>query len=89
MVTLYKSEAELFSDIRFVEFGDLYEVEVPEEGDLVELELSPRDMQLLDLIKEGNRHFDSIGVHSGQPAYAVILGVSKHGNRYKQKIKIT
>ena len=55
MVTLYKSEAELFSDIRFVEFGDLYEIEVPEEGDLVELELSPRDMQLLDLIKEGNR----------------------------------
>lgn len=89
MVTLLRSEAELFLDIRFVEFGDLYEVEVPEEGDLVELKLSPRDMRLLELIRDGNRHFDSIGIHSGQPAYAVINGITRYGNRFRQKIKIT
>ena len=89
MVLLFKAEAELFKDIRNVEFGDLYDVEVPEEGELVEMDLSPKDEILLGLLHDGNREFISIGVHNGQPSFAVVAGISRFGNRYKRKFKIS
>jgi hypothetical protein len=89
MVTLFKSEAELFSDIRFVNFGELHDIEVPEEGDLVELALSPKDELLLALLREGCRSFDVLQVHNGQPAFVLISGVTRHGNHFRQKIQIS
>ena len=89
MVLLFRAEAELFKDIRNVEFGDIYDVEVPEEGQLVEMDLSPKDEILLELLRDGIREFHSIGVHNGQPSFAVITGVSRYGNRYRRKIKIS
>jgi len=83
-----KSEAELFSDIRKVAYGDLLHVEVLEEGDLVELPLSRKDKALLTLLNKGIRSFDSIRIHDREPVYVVILGETKHGRRYKQKIQI-
>ena len=88
MVLLLRSEAELFSDIRLVAYGDLCNVEVLEEGDFVELRLTRKDRQLLDLLKSGVRSFDSIRIHDSEPVYVVILGETKHGRHYKQKIQI-
>jgi len=88
MVTLYKSEAELFFDIRFVNFGELRNIEVPEEGDLVKLELSPKDEGLLALIRDGYRAFDTLQVHNGQPSFVLVSGVTRYGNHYIQKIQI-
>jgi hypothetical protein len=89
MVLLYEAEAELFRDIRHVEFGDLYDIEVLQEGEQVEMDLSPRDKVLLELLRDGINAFHSIGVHHGQPSYAVISGVSRSGNRFRRKIKIS
>ena len=88
MVLLLRSEAELFSDIRKVAYGDLLRVEVLEEGDLVELGLTRKDKGLLALLKEGIRNFDSIRIHDKEPVYVVITGETKHGRLYKQKIQI-
>ncbi len=89
MVTLFKSEAELFQDIYRVGYGDMYDVEVLEEGGLVELDLSPQDERFLALLKNGDREFYTIGVHNGHPAYAVISGITAHGNRFRKKIKFS
>ena len=88
MVTLYKAEAELFEDIRIIRFGELYDVEVLEEGGLVEMDLCPNDEILLGLLQKGVRSFHTIGVHNGQPSFAIVKGRSRFGNRFRKRIKI-
>ena len=88
MVTLFKAEAELFEDIRFIGWGELMNVECLAEGKKVSMVLSPNDKMLLELLENGTRYFHAIGIHNGQPAYVVIEGRTSRGHSYRKKIKI-
>ena len=89
MVLLYKAEAELFKDIRHVRFGELYDVEVPQEGQLVDMDLSPSDEIFLGLLRDGINDFCLIGIHDAEPSHVVVSGITRNGNRFRRKIKIS
>jgi len=88
MVTLYKSESELFADIRWLEYGVLLDVYVPEEGEMVEFRLTPSEEVLYEYLQDGYRHFHSISVSNGLPMYFETEGRTKVGTSYKKKVLI-
>lgn len=89
MVFLSQVESELFRDIRYINYGELYNIEVPEEAPGVDMSLGPADSKLHDLISGGIRSFRVIGIHNGQASFAEVEGTTRYGYKYKKKYKFS
>jgi hypothetical protein len=86
MVILDKNQAELFEDIRFVRYGELCNVECIPVGEDCAKELSQREKLFLKILRD-HTYFYSIGIHAGEPSYAIIGGKSIFGNDFRRRIK--
>lgn len=60
----------LLETIRKVEYGTLYGVEIREEREFIECDVSPAAMALLEYIRSGTRYIDVLTIHAGQPVSA-------------------
>jgi hypothetical protein len=77
-IEVSKEELALIEDIRHLRYGEIYDVEVPEsKGSKTHVRVTKQTKNLIDVIREGYRHFVMIQVHQSEPAYAETPGETK------------
>jgi hypothetical protein len=67
-----KSEKKLLDATRYVRFGEMFSVEVPDGFYEVPEQLSTAEADLLNFIRSGHPHIDILSVHAGEPTCAEI-----------------
>lgn len=75
----------LLSDIKDLQYGEIYDVELDEDDRrTINRSLTGQQKAMLDLIRSGVQSFQTIKVHQAEPAYAEVIGMTSSG-RYRCK----
>jgi len=84
---IYPNELDLIQDIRWVNYGQIMDVEIPERGGQpTKFEVTGSELALLNLIREGHRFFRLIQVYQGEPAYVDLPMETPH-SRLKSLVR--
>ena len=86
LVSLSLPEANLVDTIQFVQFGELFGVEIPSEENTLERQVSPAMLELILYIRTGCQYIDVLSIHNGQPTFAET-DFKKNGFRCRRKVK--
>jgi hypothetical protein len=84
---LSTEEVELLDAIHELQYGELYEVEIAQTELKHPRMLQGWEKRLIDIIRNGNQHIDSIKIHQGKATQISIAG-ERGRLRYKQKFTI-
>lgn len=80
-----RAEFTLLEDIKALQYGEIFDVEVEGDGERdMPYRLSNQQQSLLNLIRAGVQSFQSIKVHQGEPAYGELLTQTASG-KYRCK----
>ncbi len=71
-VIITEREDELIEALHELCFGELYGVEILEEGDHLLRLLSQAEQELIYFIRAGHQYIDILTVHNGQPILAEV-----------------
>ena len=80
-------EFELCQAIQELDYGEIFDVEITESPKTVEWTMRASFEGLINLIRDGNQHLDSIKVHQGKPTQVQVSG-EKGKLKYKKKIML-
>ena len=81
------TEDKLLESIVALELGELLQVEVPEEPKTVKVSaITPRQLALIELIRQGHQHFDKIKVEDGDPMSVSVRYLDDNGFSCKKII---
>jgi hypothetical protein len=74
-------EKRLLDDIRYVEYGEIYDVELVDGGRAtITVELGDEQRKLVNLIRDGTAAFHLIKVHQGSPLWVDVKGRTPNGD---------
>jgi hypothetical protein len=69
-------ELELLDDIKKLQYGTIYDLEVPDEEHIHNVNLSRQQKEFIEVIRDGNNYFNIVKVHQAEPAYAEVPGTT-------------
>lgn len=79
-------EWQLLEAIREIKYGEIFGVQVDDNGKWIEDEVTPAEACLLEYIRDGAQYIDILTVHNGQPTLAET-DMKIHGFRCRKKVK--
>lgn len=86
ILKLSTEEVELLEAIQELQYGELYEVDIPSTEPVHQKRLHDWQHKLIDIIRSGNQYIDSIKVHQGK---ATQISIAGRQGRLKFKRKFT
>ena len=87
-ITVKKSVARLFDDIKQIEYGMMEGVFLDDrDEDTATLEVTSKFFSLIGILKEG-KTVKTLTIHDGEPVYVEVLYPSSSGFSAVQKIKL-
>lgn len=85
-MVLSTPEYELLETIKAIRYGELFGVQVDDQGKWIDYELTPEQHDLIEYIRDGAQYIDILTVHHGQPTLAET-DLKINGFRCRKKIK--
>ncbi len=79
-------EVTFLEDIEDIGFGELYDVSLVDEPNIIEMELSPRQRSFIVTLRR-EKFFDKVMIHDSSPQYAVQVGMTNNGRECQFKFK--
>lgn len=79
-------EAKLLDTIAEMQYGEIFGVEVPAGVPLIERDLSPQQLSLIEYLRSGCQSIDILTIHAGSPVMAENDRII-HGFRCRKKVR--